>query len=171
MRKEIALCLCLGGCSTVFPYILPDTRTPTDHAHEVEPKCKGSPETAAASFLAAASVDRVEPENAVVPSGNGQRSNLNGARIYLVPMTGLSPETITRNLECHQVRATLGLVASQDDDPYVLPGRWLDISAHSEGDGFSVRVTIDSIADARRVLDRAQLLVAPRRHVAPLQAQ
>jgi hypothetical protein len=163
MRREALLGLALAGCGNLFGFILPDTRTAADRAHEVEPKCKSSSETATAPFLVPASIEHVEPENSFVQSGNDRRANLSGARIYLVPMAGQSSETITRSLECHQVRATLGQVEAQNDDPYVLPGHWLDISAHSEGDGFSVSVTIDSIADAKKVLDRAQHLAAPPR--------
>jgi hypothetical protein len=165
MGKEIILCLILTGCGSVLGAVLPDTRTASDRAHEVEPRCKGFPEAGAAPLIAPASIEHVEPENSFVQSGNDRRANLTGARIYLVPMASQSSETITRSLECHQMRATLKQVEVHDDDPYVLPGRWLDIDVHSEGDGFSVRVTTDSIADAKRVLDRAE------RHVTPSQAQ
>jgi predicted methyltransferase len=147
---------------------LPDTRTAIDRAQEVEPKCKGSAEAGAATLIAPALVERVEPENAIVPSGNDRRANLMGARMYLLPAAshGQGPEEITRSLECHQMRAILGQIEVRDDDPYVLPDRWLDINTHSEGDGFSVRVTTDSIADAKRVLDRAERHVArPHRGV------
>ncbi len=169
--KEIAFCLTLAGCGSVGSVlgpILPDTRTAIDRAHEVEPKCKASSEAAAATLMAPAVIERVEPDNAIVPSGNDRRANLMGARMYLLPAAGhgQAPEEITRSLECHQVRAILGQIEVRDDDPYVLPDRWLDIDTHSEGDGFSVRVTIDSIADARRVLDRAERHVArPHRAV------
>jgi hypothetical protein len=98
-----------------------------------------------------------------VQSGNDRRANLTGARLYLLPMTGQSPERITRSLECHQARATLGQIEAQSDDPYVLPGRWLDLDAFSEGDGFSVRVRVDSVAEAKLVLDRAQRHAASAR--------
>jgi hypothetical protein len=162
MGKEMVLCLILAGCGTALGVILPDSRTPADRAHEVEPKCKGATEAAVATVLVPSAVEHVEPENAFVQSGNDRRANLIGARIYLVPAAGQSPEAITRSLECHQVRATLGQVEARDDDPYVLPGRWLDIDTHSEGDGFSVRITTASISDAKRILARAQLHVAPR---------
>jgi hypothetical protein len=162
MSKEIILCLTLAGCGNPFGFILPDSRTPAERALEVEPKCRGATETVVATVLAPSAVEHVEPENAFVQSGNDRRANLSGARIYLVPAAGQSPEAITRSLECHQVRATLGQVEVRADDPYVLPGRWVHIDTHSEGDGFSVRITIDSISDAKRILARAQLHVAPR---------
>jgi hypothetical protein len=156
MRIHFVLCLVLASCRGLAGAFVPDTRTAADHAREIEPRCQYAPEATAVTLVAPAQVERVEPENSFVQSGNDRRANLSGARIFLFPMAGQSPETITRSLECHQARAALGRVEAQSDDPYVLPGRWLDIDVHSEGDGFSVRVTTDSIADAKKVLDRAQ---------------
>jgi hypothetical protein len=160
MRPTLFFCLALAGCHALSSAFVPDTRTAADHAHEIEPRCKTSPEAFAVPLLAPGTIERVEPENSTVQSGNDRRANLIGARIFLSPMSDQSPETITRRLECHQARATLRQIEAQDDDPYVLLGRWLDIETHSEGDGFSVRVTADSIADAKRVLDRAQRYAA-----------
>jgi hypothetical protein len=75
----------------------------------------------------------------------------------------VSRESLQRSLECHEARGLLGqLGAVGDDDPYVLPDVWLDISAESEGDGFVVLVRTDDLAAARRVLERARRFAARR---------
>jgi hypothetical protein len=71
-------------------------------------------------------------------------------------MPAASRESIARTLECHQASVTLGEAQASADDPYVLPGRWLDIDVESEGDGFAAVVAVDRLEDAREVLDRAR---------------
>lgn len=146
-----------GGCM-LSP--LPDTRTPADHAREVEPRCKNFSEGPTAQLYSPEAVDRVEPAYSYVATGNDRRANLRGAAIHLRPLPGLSPESMTRSLECHQASLTLGSAQASADDPYILPGRWLDLDVSSEGDGFVAFARIDSIADARMVLDRARRFAA-----------
>jgi hypothetical protein len=136
---------------------LPDLRTPLDRARELEPRCKGLSEESAAAIVSAGGVDSVEPAYSYVSSGPSDReARLRGARIHVRPLPGFSRESIQRGLECHQKRVVLNEARALDNDPYVLPGRWLDIDVDSEGDGFVVSVTIDSFGDARSVLDRAR---------------
>jgi hypothetical protein len=153
----IGLALGLGACM-LSP--LPDTRTAVDHAREVEPRCKAFSDGATMQIYSPGAVDRVEPAYSYVATGNDRRANLRGAAIHVRPLPGLSPESMKRSLECHQASITLGGVQASADDPYVLPGRWLDLDVSSEGDGFVAFARIDSIADARLVLDRARRFAA-----------
>jgi hypothetical protein len=150
---------CLVAC-ILSP--LPETRTPVDYAREVEVHCKNFSDGAAAQLYVPEAVESVEPAYSYVANGNDRRPNLRGAAIHLRPLPGLSAELMTRSLECHQASVTLGRAPATADDPYVLPGRWLDLRATSEGDGFVAFARIDSIADARAVLDRALRFVAAR---------
>jgi hypothetical protein len=147
----------LGGCM-LSP--LPDTRTPADRARAVESRCRNLNEGPAGQLYSPDAVDRVEPAYSYVATGNDRRANLRGAAIHLRPLPGLSAESMTRSLECHQASLTLGGGQEIPDDPYVLPGRWLDLEVSSEGDGFVAFARIDSIADARLVLDRARRFAA-----------
>lgn len=151
-------CLAVGGCS----FFVPDTRTSADRAREVEPKCRGiSDETNPP--ISANSVDSVEPAYSYVPGGpNGREAHLRGARIHVRPLPGISRESLTRTLECHEVRVTLGKVQARADDPYSLPDRWLTIDVDSERDAFVVLVRTDDVSDARRVLARARLYASER---------
>lgn len=144
------------GCGGV-PFLLPDARTPVDRAGEMEPKCRGLSETDVAPLLSTQAVEAVEPSIARVKSGPMDReARMRGALLHVRPLPGVSREGLTRGLECHQVRVVLGQVPPTTDDPYVLPGRWLDIDTDSVGDGFVVRVETDEPADAREVLARAR---------------
>jgi hypothetical protein len=150
------LAACLVGCSGV-PFLVPDTRTAADHAHEIAPRCKDFPEDSVAPMLAPNVIDAVEPAYSYVNSGPVDREpRLRGARIRIKPLAGFSKETIARSVECHESRVVLGQASAPPDDPYVLPGHWLDIDVESEGDGFSVFVRSDEMDTARQVLARAQ---------------
>jgi hypothetical protein len=159
MRTPLLLTLGLASCM-LSP--IPDTRTPVDRAHDVEPHCRNFIDGANAQLYSPEAVDRVDPAYSYVATGNDRRANLRGAAIHVRPLPGLSPESMTRSLECHQASITLGGIPPGADDPYVLPGRWLDLDVSSEGDGFVAYARINSIADAREVLDRARRFAAAR---------
>jgi hypothetical protein len=72
-------------------------------------------------------------------------------------------ESLQRGLECHQAHVVLGTASARDQDPYVLPGAWLQIDADSEGDGFVVAVRTDVLPDAKDVLQRARRFLAANR--------
>jgi hypothetical protein len=149
------LCAILAGCRALLP--IPDLRTPLDRAHELEDKCKHQTSEAVAAIVAPGVIDSVEAALSYTSSGPVDRqAHLRGATIHLRPLPAASRETIERTLECHQANATLGEAQASVDDPYVLPGRWLDIEVQSEGDGFAALVRVDKLEDAREVLDRAR---------------
>jgi hypothetical protein len=158
----VALAIALSGCSGI-PFLSPDVRTAADRARDVEPKCNGFGEEAAAPLLSRSIVDSVDPAYSYVQSGPvDHEARLRGARIHVKPMPGFSKESLERNVECHQARVVLQQVTAPPDDPYVLADNWLDIDVDSEGDGFVILVRADSIDVARRVLDKAQRFVAAR---------
>jgi hypothetical protein len=160
-RRLVAagVCACVVGCS----FFVPETKTATDRARELEPKCRGTSDEGAAAWLSPAAIDSVEPAYSYVTGGpNGRDARLRGARLHLRPVSGLSREALSRVLECHQMRATLAPATARADDPYVLPERWLSIDVDSAGDGFLVAVRTDDLGDARRVLERARAFAAMR---------
>jgi hypothetical protein len=157
----VSLAFFIAACSH-FP-LVPDTRTPTDFARDLEPKCATYGEADAKDLLSLANIDSVEPLYAHVKSGTmDPEARLRGVRVHVKPLAGLSREGLVRRVECHQERVVLGRAVAPADDPYVLPGRWLDIGADSEGDGFVVLVQIDEFADAKAVLERARRYVGAK---------
>lgn len=156
----LGACACLA-CALTFgcriPGLVPDMRTPADRAREVEPRCAGFTEESVAALLSPSSLDSVQPAYSYVQSGpDDHEARLRGARLEIKPLPGFSREALTRSLECHEARVTLGQAAARADDPYVLPGAWVDIDVDSKGDGFVVLVRTDQFDDARRVLERAR---------------
>jgi hypothetical protein len=142
----------LGACS----FFVPDSKTPSDRAHAAESKCGAAPRDAVGDPTSPAVVERVEPSYARVLGGpNAAEARLRGARVHLRPLPGATAEALTRALECHEADVALGLAKGPDDDPYVLPGRWLTIDVRSERDGFVAVVETDDLADARLVYARA----------------
>jgi hypothetical protein len=154
----IGVLLSTGACAFFSP--LPDLRTPADRAREVEPRCKGFAEDVPAPLPLSGAVESVEPAYSYVKSGPNDRDpRLRGARLHVRPLPGLSRESMQRTLECHQANVTLHASEVRDEDPYVLPGRWVDIDVDSEGDGFVVAVQTESFDDARRILERGRRFV------------
>ena len=114
-------------------------------------------------MLSPGAVESVEPAYSYVKSGpNDHEARLRGARIHVRPLPGMTKESMTRALECHEARVTLGREPPIDDDPYVLADTWVDIDVDSEGDGFAVNARVDEIETARRVLDRAKRFASRR---------
>jgi hypothetical protein len=148
----------LAGCaiaSALSP--IPDMRTPTDHAREISARCKGVTEESSAPMLAPDAIDSVEPDYSVVPSGNAQATHMLGARIHIRPLPALTKESLERTLLCHEAHVMLDGAKSPENDPYVLPLRWLDIDVASEQAGFVARVETNANEDAHRALERARL--------------
>jgi hypothetical protein len=138
----------------------PDSRTPVDRARELADKCRHTPVDEAAAAAAPGIIDSVEPAYSYVSAGPvDHQAHLRGARIHLRPLPSASRESFQRELECHEAHVTLGEVQAAADDPYVLPGRWVDIDVDSEGDGFVALARVDQLEDAREVLDRARRFV------------
>jgi hypothetical protein len=128
------------------------------------PRCASFSEETAMQAFAPSQIESVEPAYSFVSSGPIDRqARLRGARVHLRPAPSLSRELLQRSLECHQSRVALGAVEQLADDPYVLPGAWLDIDVDSEGDGFVVAVRVDKLADAKAILERARRFATSRR--------
>lgn len=157
---SLAVPLCLPACF-LSRVLLPDTRTPADHAREVAPRCGGFSEDSIRPLLVPTAVETVEPAYAYISSGSAEReARLRGARLHLRPGPAMSRESLQRSLECHQAHVVLGAALARAEDPYILPGVWLDIDAQSEGDGFVVTVQAVGLPNAQEVLARARRFAA-----------
>jgi len=97
-----------------------------------------------------------------VPGGpNGREAHLRGARVHLRPLQGVTREVLARTLECHEARVTLGVAGALPNDPWVLPGTWLDIDVDSESDGFVAEALTNDLDAAKQLLDRARAYAHP----------
>lgn len=164
-RGLLVTAVLLLACATsacAFNPVMPDPRTPTDHAHELAVRCADVPKDLDTEALSPSLIERVDPAYNYVQSGNDRVVRLRGARLRFRARRDLSAETLLLSLECHQARVTLGTAHELEHDPYTLPGTWLDIDSRSAGDGYVVAVQVDNIAKARVVLDRARQFVTSR---------
>jgi hypothetical protein len=147
----------LTGCY-VASFFVPVTKTPADQAHDLDKKCRGfSDPGALSSLLPDSAIDSVEPaySHVVDPPAD----HLRGAKIHVRPLPGISKETLTRTLECHEAGVVLGTVPATEGDPYTLPQHWLDFDVDSDGDAFIVLVRTgveENIKDAQAVLARTR---------------
>jgi hypothetical protein len=158
----IVAALTASAAACAYNPLFPDPRGPAERAHELDARCSRPPETLDAEALSAAAIEGVEPAYAYVQSGNDRAARLRGARLHIRPQPNFSAETLHRSLECHEARVVTGRAGALADDPYILPGSWLDIDAQSTGDGFVVAVVIDDVDKARQVLARARRFASSR---------
>lgn len=156
VAKVLLASYCVGLMACQYNPLLPDIRTAADRAHEVEPRCAKRDPSEDAHVYSADIVDAVLPAYNYVASGNDRAVRLVGARLLIHPEPSFSAQALQLGLECHQARVVTGASKDRPDDPYSLPGTWLDIKAESTGDGFVVRVLADRDDEARSVLARAQ---------------
>jgi hypothetical protein len=64
---------------------------------------------------------------------------------------------MTRILQCHSARVLLGQVSPEAvrNDPYWLPGKWVNIEVTPENGNFAVTLSADSLRDNLQVLGHA----------------
>jgi hypothetical protein len=93
------------------------------------------------------------------PSKTGPDERVSGVKLLVRAPDGVSPERLTRTLQCHSARALLGQVdrSQLPDDPYFLPDEWLDISVASENGNLAVSLEADSVAKNLQVLNRVSV--------------
>jgi hypothetical protein len=99
----------------------------------------------------------------------GSDVRLRGVNLHMRPAVNMPVGVLQRALECHQAAVTLGHAPELTDDPYVLPGFWLDIDVSATNEGLMAAVLTDSPDDARHIVERAhrfapdaRLVMAPR---------
>jgi hypothetical protein len=93
----------------------------------------------------------------VITGKNDSEERVTGAKLLVRPPEGVSPERLTRVIQCHSARALLGQVDTSRfaDDPYWLPDAWLDIEVKPENGNYEVVLRADSIPAGLKVLHRA----------------
>jgi len=105
-----------------------------------------------------------------VNAGAGGDLRPRGVTLHMRPTVNMPVGVLQRALECHEAAVTLGEAHELPDDPYVLPGSWLEIDVSATNEGLVADVFTDSPDEAPRIVERAhkfapsaRLVVAPRR--------
>ena len=153
---SIALLGCTS-CSWFPPWfpLVPDKRTPVDHAHELDAMCKEDGGPLAADALSPDVIESIEAAYMHVNQGAGGDQRLRGVNVHMRPTVNTPVGVLQRALECHEAAVTLGHAPELPEDPYVLPGSWLDIDVSVTKEGLMAAVLSDSPDDARRMVERA----------------
>jgi len=88
-----------------------------------------------------------------------------GISLVVRPPEGTTLEQFTRDLRCHNLRALSGEgdASRIPDDPYGLPGSWLDIDVKAQDGNFVVVLNGDTVADNLLILRRARAFAAAHR--------
>jgi hypothetical protein len=136
----------------------PPPRTPADQATFVErTRClAGDDDKALAPILSGEALQGVRPLYSTIEgTKTGVQSTLRGAVLTVNALPGLTAEWLDRALECHGAKAMLGHAAAAANDPFFVPGTFVDVDVLAGKDGFDVEVIAYSSEDARTVLDRA----------------
>jgi len=119
--------------------------------------------------LQTASVVRVEPLYSHVLTGNnGAEERVDGVKLLIRPPEGVTPERMTRILQCHDARALLGKVdrSAFPDDPFWLPGTWVSVEVRAESGNYAVILEADDVTTNLRLAERAKIFA--QAHPLPL---
>lgn len=106
-------------------------------------------------LLAGDSIESVEPDLSHVVVGGNDTMRLCGAVLHVQGLAGATPENVALAVGCHEARVTLG-ESAPPDDPYVVPGKWAEITVWPDGTGFKIRVRGDGFDDGKVLLERAR---------------
>ncbi len=103
----------------------------------------------------------------VISGKNDSEDRVTGAKLLVRPPEGVSPERLTRVLQCHSAKALLGQIdtSAYASDPYWLPDAWLDIQVKPENGNYEVVLRAESIPDGLEVLHRATAFAESHRNV------
>ena len=165
-----AVSIALSGCGSCswFP-LLPDKRTAVDRAHELDDVCEEDAGPLAADALSPSLIESVQAAYLHVNQGAGGDLRPRGVNLHMRPAVNTPVGVLQRALECHEAAVTLGAAPALPDDPYVLPGSWLEIDVSATNEGLIAAVLTDSPDDAPRIVERAhrfapsaRLVLAPR---------
>ena len=103
------------------------------------------------------SVLAVSPLYVQIHSSTVGEVRVRGAKLLVHPPDGVDPYRLVRSLQCHAARILLGRARPIDpNDPFSLPGSWLQIDIQSESGNYLVSILADSVSEGVDVLARAR---------------
>jgi hypothetical protein len=110
-------------------------------------------------------VIKSQPLYSLVPTKADQpEARVNGATLVVQPPAGVTADRMTRALQCHSARAVLSQTKEPSfaDDPFVLPGSWLDINVEQMQGRYAVTIAARNVHDGLRVLENANAFAENR---------
>jgi hypothetical protein len=144
----------VGVCPACVHQSTPEVRA----ARVARMQCSDAQGKAELSILQNTAVLGAEPTYFVLTTaGASGGGTVNGAKLIVRPPPGVSALDMTRALQCHSAKMLLGQVdpSAFQDDPYSLPGAWVDIDVKPEDGNLAVRVTADRVPQNLALVHRA----------------
>jgi hypothetical protein len=141
-----------AACASTLP--------PASKAAEVERiQCSDANAAGDLRVLTDAKVIEARPlYSHVITGNNGFEERVDGAKLVIRPPEGISPEQMTRILQCHSARALLGQVDRSQfpDDPFWLPETWVSIEVKPDNGNYSVTLEANDIPTNLKLAARAK---------------
>jgi hypothetical protein len=167
MRTGLALSIsaglaCIAGACASQPPPSAEA-VATEHA-----QCTRNPtvdEQQALEAVHRTTVIKSQPLYSLVSTKDAQpEARVNGATLVVEPPPGVSMERMTRVLQCHSARAVLGQTAGPTfaDDPFFLPGSWLDINVEQMQGNYAVTIAARNVRDGLKVFQNANAFAENR---------
>jgi hypothetical protein len=110
----------------------------------------GSDEAHLAELLNNGTILEVQPRySPIATMKNSPGERVGGVQILMRPPEGISPERMTRILQCHSARTLLGQIDRLDPsrDPFSLPNAWVSINVKPKDGNYAVTLEADKIED------------------------
>jgi hypothetical protein len=151
--------LLIAGVMSCFPFGCASNPAPTVKAAQVEQlQCDASTSSQDdARILETTKVIEAEPIYSSIQTMDQVEHRVNGAKLVVRPPEGVSAERMTRILQCHSARQLLGRSDRPElaNDPFWLPGGWVDIRVTPEDGNYAVMLEADTITKSLQVYARA----------------
>jgi len=165
MGMPRVLFLALLVSSSACSLFLPARKDPMSEAKETEAAVcpAGRAPEYSENLFDARYIVRVEEIYSSVRTGrSGSEARLQGAKLRLRPIAGMTTNGLEAQLLCHQARRVLGRSGEVEvtPDPYWLAGSWLNITVESESGNFVVSVRGADNKTANEILSRATAFAA-----------
>lgn len=141
-----------------------------DHARELDEICETDAGPLPVDALTPSAIESVQAAYMHVNQGAGADLRLRGVNLHMQPTLNVPVAVLQRAVACHEAAVTMGSEPQLlPEDPYVLPGSWVEIDVSQTNLGLVVAVLSDSPDEARRIVERAhrfapsaRLVMAPR---------
>jgi hypothetical protein len=90
----------------------------------------------------------------VITGKNDSEERVTGARLLVHAPGEVTAEQFARIVRCHSAQVLLGQVDFAED-PYTLPGAWIDVDVKPEGNHLDVLLRAENVPEGLKVLHRA----------------
>ena len=101
----------------------------------------------------------VEPVYSYMHNGRtGSDQRIKAVRLLVRPPSNVTPQALVGDVQCHSAHMVLGRQQSSriENDPFWLPGAWLDIALEPDGANCALTITAEGIDPNLQILRLAR---------------